>query len=247
MEPLTKKITIDRSSPVPLYFQFAQQLQNLIEAGELPPGTRLSNEIVMADEFGLSRPTMRQAMQHLVNKGLLARKRGVGTQVVTNRIRRQVEFTSLYEDLERDGRRPTTQVLSVETAPAEAAVATALGLEEGKPVVSIERLRLADDQPIALLHNYLPEGVIELDLEALAEGGLYQQMRRSGAALSTAEQTIGARRATAAEVRLLDEPRGATLLTMTRTAFDGSGKPVEYGSHVYRASRYSFEMTVAAH
>lgn len=247
MEPLTKKITIDRSSPVPLYFQFAQQLQNLIEAGELPPGTRLSNEIVMADEFGLSRPTMRQAMQHLVNKGLLARKRGVGTQVVTNRIRRQVEFTSLYEDLERDGRRPTTQVLSVETAPAEAAVATALGLEEGKPVVSIERLRLADGQPIALLHNYLPEGVIELDLEALAEGGLYQQMRRSGAALSTAEQTIGARRATAAEVRLLDEPRGATLLTMTRTAFDGSGKPVEYGSHVYRASRYSFEMTVAAH
>ncbi|MYY06992.1 GntR family transcriptional regulator [Streptomyces sp. ATexAB-D23] len=247
MEPLTKKITIDRSSPVPLYFQFAQQLQNLIEAGELPPGTRLSNEIVMADEFGLSRPTMRQAMQHLVNKGLLARKRGVGTQVVTNRIRRQVEFTSLYEDLERDGRRPTTQVLSVETAPAEAAVATALGLEEGKPVVSIERLRLADDQPIALLHNYLPQGVIELDLEALAEGGLYQQMRRSGAALSTAEQTIGARRATAAEVRLLDETRGATLLTMTRTAFDGSGKPVEYGSHVYRASRYSFEMTVAAH
>nr|WP_237526691.1 GntR family transcriptional regulator [Streptomyces sp. SID4913] len=230
-----------------MYFQFAQQLQNLIEAGELPPGTRLSNEIVMADEFGLSRPTMRQAMQHLVNKGLLARKRGVGTQVVTNRIRRQVEFTSLYEDLERDGRRPTTQVLSVETAPAEAAVATALGLEEGKPVVSIERLRLADDQPIALLHNYLPQGVIELDLEALAEGGLYQQMRRSGAALSTAEQTIGARRATAAEVRLLDETRGATLLTMTRTAFDGSGKPVEYGSHVYRASRYSFEMTVAAH
>ncbi|THA33399.1 GntR family transcriptional regulator [Streptomyces sp. A1277] len=247
MEPLTKKITIDRSSPVPLYFQFAQQLQNLIEAGELPPGTKLSNEIVMADEFGLSRPTMRQAMQHLVNKGLLARKRGVGTQVVTNRIRRQVEFTSLYEDLERDGRRPTTQVLTVETAPAEAAVATALGLEEGQPVVSIERLRLADDQPIALLHNYLPEGVIELDLEALAEGGLYQQMRRSGAALSTAEQTIGARRATAAEARLLDEARGATLLTMTRTAFDGSGKPVEYGSHVYRASRYSFEMTVAAH
>lgn len=247
MEPLTKKITIDRSSPVPLYFQFAQQLQNLIEAGELPPGTKLSNEIVMADEFGLSRPTMRQAMQHLVNKGLLARKRGVGTQVVTNRIRRQVEFTSLYEDLERDGRRPTTQVLTVETAPAEAAVATALGLEEGQPVVSIERLRLADDQPIALLHNYLPEGMIELDLEALAEGGLYQQMRRSGAALSTAEQTIGARRATAAEARLLDEARGATLLTMTRTAFDGSGKPVEYGSHVYRASRYSFEMTVAAH
>jgi len=247
VESLTKKIKIDRTSPVPLYFQFAQQLQSLIEAGDLPPGTRLSNEILMADEFGLSRPTMRQAMQHLVNKGLLARKRGVGTQVVTNRIRRQVEFTSLFEDLERDGRRPSTQVLSVEVVPAAAAVATALGLDEGRPVLSVDRLRFAEEQPIALLHNYLPEGVIELSADSLAEGGLYQLLRRSGVVLSTAEQTIGARRATAAEARLLDEARGATLLTMTRTAFDGSGKPVEYGSHVYRASRYAFEMTVAAH
>ena len=110
MESLAKQITIDRSSPVPLYFQFAQQLQNLIETGVLPPGTRLSNEVAMADQFGLSRPTMRQAMQHLVDKGLLARKRGVGTQVVANRIRRQLQFTSLYEDLERD---PVGQVESI--------------------------------------------------------------------------------------------------------------------------------------
>src|SRR4051794_38159008 len=95
VESFAKHITIDRSSPVPLYFQFAQQLQKLIETGALPPGTRLSNEVAMADEFGLSRPTMRHAMQHLVDKGLLSRKRGVGTQVLTNRIRRQVGFTSL--------------------------------------------------------------------------------------------------------------------------------------------------------
>ncbi|WP_037857773.1 GntR family transcriptional regulator [Streptomyces sp. NRRL S-340] len=247
MEPLAHRITIDRSSPVPLYFQFAQQLQDLIESGELPPGTRLNNEIAMADQFGLSRPTMRQAMQHLVNKGLLARKRGVGTQVVTNRIRRQLEFTSLHEDLERDGRRPRTQVLSVETVPAEGETAAGLRLAEGTPVLALERLRFADDQPIALLHNFLPEGLIELTLEELAEAGLYQLMRQSGVGLSSAEQTIGARRATVAEAGLLGEVRGATLLTMTRIAYDGSGRPVEYGRHVYRASRYSFEMTVSAH
>ncbi|MEV7794351.1 GntR family transcriptional regulator [Streptomyces sp. NPDC087512] len=247
MEPLAKKITIDRSSPVPLYFQFAQQLQDLIESGELPPGTRLDNEIAMADQFGLSRPTMRQAMQHLVNKGLLARKRGVGTQVVTHRVRRHVEFTSLFEDLERDGRRPRTQVLAVDTVPAEGESAAALRLEEGTPVVRVERLRFADDQPIALLHNLLPEGLVEPALEALTDGGLYQLLRRSGVTLSTAEQTIGARRATAAEATLLDETRGATLLTMKRTAYDAGGTPVEYGTHVYRASRYSFEMTVSAH
>lgn len=250
VESLANRITIDRSSPIPLYFQFARQLQELIETGVLPPGTRLSNEIALADQFGLSRPTMRQAMQHLVDKGLLARRRGVGTQVVTNRIRRQVEFTSLYEDLLREGRRPRTQVLSVGTVPAAAGVAAALRIEEGADVVAIERLRFADDQPIALMRNHLPAGLVEPAADALAgaltEAGLYQVLRRSGLGLSTAEQTIGARRATAAEARLLDESRGATLLTMSRTAYDPAGRPVELGAHVYRASRYSFEMTVAA-
>lgn len=246
VESFAKHITIDRSSPVPLYFQFAQQLQKLIEAGVLPPGTRLSNEVAMADEFGLSRPTMRHAMQHLVDKGLLSRKRGVGTQVLTNRIRRQVGFTSLYEDLERDRRRPRTEVLSIETTAAYGDIAAALQVDEGSEVVAIERLRFADDEPIALLHNHLPAGTIDLSEETLSEAGLYELVRRSGVDLSTAEQTIGARRAGAAEARLLDETRGATLLTMVRIAYDGSGTPVEYGSHVYRASRYSFEMTVAA-
>ncbi len=247
MESIAKLITIDRGSPVPLYFQFAQQLQELIETGVLPPGTRLSNEIAMADQFGLSRPTMRQAMQHLVDKGLLARKRGVGTQVVTNRIRRQVELTSLYEDLVRDKRHPRTDVLSIETLQAGAEVAAALRIDAGSDVVSVRRLRYADDQPIALMHNHLPAGLVELTEEALSQQGLYPLLRRSGTDLSTAAQTIGARRATAAEARLLTESRGATLLTMTRTAYDSAGRPVEYGSHLYRASRYSFEMTVAAH
>ncbi|MDX6354309.1 MAG: hypothetical protein QOF98_1212 [Streptomyces sp.] len=247
MESLAQQITIDRSSPVPLYFQFAQQLQTLIESGVLPPGTRLSNEITMADQFGLSRPTMRHAMQHLVDKGLLARQRGVGTRVVTNRIRRQLEFTSLYEDLERDQRRPSTEVLSIATTPADSEVAAALRVDVGAEVVAIQRLRLADGEPIALMHNHLAADLVELSREALCGAGLYQLLRRAGIALSTAEQTIGARKATAAEAKLLGETRGATLLTMVRTAHDKSGRPVEYGSHVYRASRYSFEMTVAAH
>ncbi|WSS23680.1 GntR family transcriptional regulator [Streptomyces sp. NBC_01190] len=246
MESLAQQITIDRGSPVPLYFQFAQQLQNLIETGVLPPGTRLSNEVAMADQFGLSRPTMRQAMQHLVDKGLLARKRGVGTQVVTNRIRRQLEFTSLYEDLARERRHPTTEVLSIVTAPADRGIAAALRVDEGAEVVAIERLRFADDEPIAIMRNHLPADLVELTRASLGGAGLYQLLRRAGISLSTAEQTIGARRATTAEAKLLDETRGATLLTMVRTAHDESGRPVEYGSHVYRASRYSFEMTVAA-
>lgn len=247
MESITRLITIDRSSPVPLYFQVAQQLQQLIESGTLAPGTRLENEIALADQFGLSRPTMRQAMQHLVDKGLLARKRGVGTQVVNNRVRRQIELTSLFEDLKRDGRRPRTELLSMQTAPASAKVAAALKLEPGADTVALRRLRYADDEPIAVMHNHLPADLLSLTEEELIEHGLYELLRRAGISLRTADQTIGARRATAAESRLLGESRGGTLLTMERTVVGDASRPVEFGSHLYRASRYSFEMTLTAH
>ena len=81
-------------------------------------------------------------------------------------------------------------------------------------------------------------------LEELADRGLYQYLRGQGVHLRVAHQRIGARLARAEEARLLDEPRGSALLTMQRTAFDDQGLPVEYGRHVYRASRYDFETTL---
>ena len=86
------RISVDRHSPVPLYFQVAAQLEQAIETGALQPGYRLTNEIAMADQLGLSRPTMRRAIQELVSKGLLVRKRGVGTQVVQGGVRREVRL-----------------------------------------------------------------------------------------------------------------------------------------------------------
>ncbi|MFD7512815.1 GntR family transcriptional regulator, partial [Streptomyces sp. NPDC059853] len=97
--------SIDRGSPVPLYFQLSQQLEAAIEHGELLPGTLLGNEIDLAGRLGLSRPTVRQAIQVLVDKGLLVRRRGVGTQVVHSRVRRPLELSSLYDDLESAGQR----------------------------------------------------------------------------------------------------------------------------------------------
>src|SRR5262245_26931573 len=121
-------IRIDRSSPVPLYFQVARRLEELIVSGEMAPGTRLENEITLADQLGLYRPTMRQAIQHLVDRGLLVRKRGVGTQVVPARVRRQVELTSLYDDLDRTHRQPRTDVLSFEIVRAPDEVAQVMHL-----------------------------------------------------------------------------------------------------------------------
>lgn len=252
MVPVASQIRIDRTSPVPLYFQVARRLEELIEAGELPPGTRLANEIALADDLGLSRPTMRQAISYLVDKGLLVRKRGVGTQVVHTRVRRFVELTSLYDDLHRSAQQPRTDVLSLRTERPSDTVATALGLTaDSSPdtaVVAIERLRYARDEPLAVLRNYVPAAVAAtatLSEVELSRGGLYELFRAAGIRLRAADQTIGARRATATEARLLQEPRGAPLLTMTRTTYDDAGTAVEYGTHVYRPSRYTFALTLA--
>lgn len=237
-------VTVDRTSPVPLYFQVAQELQRLIASGELPTGTRLDNEILLADQLGVSRPTMRRAIGYLVERGLLVRKRGVGTQVVQARVQRPLELTSLYDDLAADGRRPTTEVLDLETLPAEEDVAAGLSLALGAEVVRLRRLRLADGEPIAVLTNYLPAGLVPLDREDLETRGLYEILRAAGLHIRIAHQSVGARSADAAEARLLHERRGAALLTMTRTAYDDTGRAVEFGSHVYRASRYSFSLTL---
>jgi DNA-binding GntR family transcriptional regulator len=239
-------IRVDRSSPVPLYFQVARGLEELIATGHLPPGTRLENEVALADQLGLSRPTMRQAIQYLVDKGLLVRKRGVGTQVVHARVRRTVELTSLYEDLDRTHQQPRTDVLSIGQAAAPDEVAVALALPSGAQVLAVERLRYAQGAPLALMRNYLPAGLLRVTAEHLRERGLYQLMRAAGVNLRLAEQTIGARRATAAEAKALGEPRGAPLLTMARTAYDDGGRAVEFGQHAYRASLYSFELTLVA-
>jgi GntR family transcriptional regulator len=239
-------ISVDRASPVPLYFQVAQELERAVESGELPPGTRLENEIALADQIGLSRPTVRRAIEYLVDRGLLVRKRGIGTQVVHPKVRRPLELTSLYEDLAVHGKHPGTKVLSLRSVAAADVVAHALGIEEGAPVMALERLRCAQGEPLALMRNYVPEGLVPLSSEKLEQTGLYELMRAAGVRPHLASQTIGARAATAAEARRLDERRGAPLLTMRRTSYDALGRALELGDHVYRASLYSFELVLAS-
>lgn len=241
---LVAGLRLDRTSPVPLYYQVAQHLERGIESGKLPPGTRLDNEIQLAASLGLSRPTMRQAMLYLVDKGLIVRRRGVGTRVVQPKVRRSLELTSLYDDLQRAEQDPVTRVLSLDVVPADPVVAAALGVAEGAPALTLVRLRSAGQVPIAKLTNALPVGVLDVGADELERTGLYQLIRAAGIQLHSASQVIGARTATREEAELLEETYGTALLTMERTAYDDHGAPVEFGRHVYVASRYSFEMSL---
>ncbi|GAB7193025.1 GntR family transcriptional regulator IolR [Kineococcus sp. NUM-3379] len=237
-------VELDRSSPVPLYFQVARSIEASIRSGELPPGTRLDNEISLAETLGLSRPTMRRAIQQLVDKGLLVRKRGVGTQVVSGQVTRPVELTSLFDDLTRSGNAPRTDVLLHRLEPADDDVAAVLGLAPGTEVLHVRRLRFSCDEPLAVLDNHLPPEFRDISRADLQARGLYQLLRGRGVGMRVAKQRIGARNGTTEECHLLGERRGACLLTVERTTHDDSGRAVERGRHVYRASRYSFEVTL---
>jgi DNA-binding GntR family transcriptional regulator len=238
---------LDRHSPIPLYFQIAENLKQAIEDGTLKPGERLDNELDLAERLGVSRPTVRQAVQRLVEQGLVTRRRGLGTVVVAPRILRSVALTSLYDDLAASGRHPATTVLAAREISADDEIASVLMLPAGAPVLSVERLRLADGTPLAIMHNYLPAGLLKGRPEdGLEKTGLYELLRSQGVQLHAGEQVIGARRATAHEAKLLQAPRTATVLTMTRTTFDALGRPVEHGRHAYLADRYCFQMTLIA-
>ncbi len=235
---------LDRSSPVPLYFQLATQLQAAIDDGRLTSGDPIENEVALAHRLGVSRPTVRRAIQELVAKGLLVRQRGVGTQVASRMVHRRVELTSLHDDLDRDGRAPRTEVLDLKQHVQDSRAAAALALPPGTPLLLIERLRSAGDEPLAVMRNWLPPRFADLTREELEADGLYTLLRARGGRPHVARQEIGARTATPREARLLGTRRSAPVLTMSRRAFDSAGSALELGEHSYRSDSYAIEVMV---
>ncbi|MFQ6171047.1 GntR family transcriptional regulator [Oryzobacter sp. R7] len=240
-------VVIDRGSPVPLYHQLAEQLTAAVENGTLRPGDPFENELALADRLDLSRPTVRRAIAELVARGLLVRRRGVGTTVASQVIHRRDELTSLYDDMVRKGQQPRTEVLSFDSGVTDAAAAEALGLPPDTPLVSVERLRSVGKVPTALMHNWLPPQFADLTAADLEDGSLYGLLRARGVRPVIAHQSIGARRPVARERRLLGLGAGDPLLTMSRRAYAADGSAVEYGDHCYRYDQYTFDVTVHEH
>lgn len=237
------EIALERNSPIPLYHQLARSIEAAITDGRLAPGERLENELSLTNRLGLSRPTARQAIQELVRKGLLVRKRGVGTQVVPTPFSREERLTSLNDDLISSGRTPGTRLLGYEWVPNDEAPADLSS--EGATVLRIRRLRLADGHPLAILVNYLPAR-LEVSAEDLQARGLYDNLRRLGVNLRIAHQQVGARLLEPDEAALLEERVPAACLTASRVVYDDTGRVVESGRHVYRAPEYHIQASLVA-
>lgn len=235
---------IDKSGSVPLYHQVSNKIEAAILSGVLPVGSRLEREVTFANRLGLSRPTIRRAIQELVDVGLLIRRRGVGTQVVQGQVTRGVELTSLYDDLVQSGKHPATRVLDMREVRADAELARRLDVPLGTTLIFIKRLRHSDGIPVSIMQNWLNLSSIKLTERALAQYGLYQLLRNHDITLSVAKQRFGARTALAEETDLLEIKRGSALLTMDRLTFDKDGRAIEFGRHAYRPDLYSFETTL---
>lgn len=239
-------VSLNKRSPVPLYHQAAQALEEAVSEGRFRPASKLPNELDLARQLGISRPTMRAAIQELVEKGLVVRRRGVGTMIARAPVTRPIALTSLYDDLKKSGKVPKTEVLSFDTVQCSPEVEAFLQIDPDTPALTFDRLRLADSTPVALLHNVIQPDLLEIKSEDLARNGLYELFRKNGITPHSATQRVGASKANAEEAKLLEIKQGDPLLTTIRFTYDVNGRPIEYGCHRYPAESYTFETVLIA-
>lgn len=233
---------LDKTGVIPIYSQIKELVREKIEDGVWPPGTLIPSEREFCEQFSISRMTVRQALGELVSEGLVTREKGKGTFVAQPRLRQRLtRVTGFTEDMQARGKQPGAQVLRVEPVAAKPAAARALGILPQDEVLLVERLRLADGEPLALEASYLHFDDMTRLLGEPLSGSLYRLLgERFDITPRRAEQEIEASRATMREEELLHLERGAPVLRNRRTTYDAHGHAFEYAESVYRGDRYTF-------
>jgi GntR family transcriptional regulator len=233
---------IDRSSKLPLYHQLYQILRDDIVRGEWQPGDMIPPESELIERYQLSRTTVRQVLDMLANEGLIYRQQGRGTFVAHPTVEQAlVRIVSFTEDMRQRGVRPGTEVLSSGLIPAPQDIAEKLEIEPGEELARLERLRLADGEPMSieeshLVHRYCP-GVLEGDY---ATNPLREALERDyGIRWTHAKQTIRAISASRNLARLLSVPPHSALLYIERVSYSQPNIPVEFLRIYYRGDQYA--------
>jgi GntR family transcriptional regulator len=233
---------LNKQSAAPLYLQLKQVLESQMVDGILAPHHRIGSERELSERYGLSRMTVRRALAELVQEGRLYTSVGKGTFVAEPKISQSLQaLTSFSEDMRARGMTPTARLLRREIIPAPDVVAQHLRVEEGSDVACLERLRLADGEPMALETAYLlfegMEQLLTLDLG----GSLYALLREQFDLIPAhAVQELEARIARPRERVLLKLNEGAPVLAQQRTTSNAERRPFEYVQSIYRGDRYRF-------
>ena len=235
---------LDESSPVPLYYQLRELIAGTIEEGEYGPEYKLPSEQTLAETFGLSRMTVRQATSALVNDGVLVRKRGLGTYISPPKVEQGLRLAGFTEDMERRGMVPSTRILAIQHIQATENTARALDISKGDTVIVLERLRFADGEPMAYERCHLSvQRFPDLEEQIVRQQSLYTVLTRKYAVEPVkARQILEATVATGREAELLKVSKGAPLLLLERSTLDKTGTAIEFVKSLYRADRYVFHV-----
>ena len=233
-----------RDKAIPLYYQLETILRNKITSGDYSPDTPLPSEDALAEEYEVSRITVRQALSSLEQDGLVIRQRGKGTFVSENtHILELPRFTGSIEDLILMGKRTKTKVIESSWIDPPDIIRQRLKVKEAK-VLRIEKIRHIEGDPFSHVFNYLPPELGHKLPMALVKSKPMLMILEDelGVRANEAEQSVEATIADVADASLLDIRVGDPLLKAERTVYDVKGNPVEYVTVVYRADKYAFTM-----
>lgn len=223
------------------YREIERYFRSLSEAGS--PGDLLPSEADVCKRFGVSRMTVRQALQELTNSGAIERRRGHGTFIASRPVhRRPGVFLSFTEEMMRRGLKPTSRLLSAAVESPRPSERKDLGLGPKARVVRVVRVRLADGTPVALEDAALLPEFADIVAIDLADGSLHGALAAQGVVATRAVGTITARLAGASEIELLDLPQHAALLVELRILFDQQGRAFERTETRYVADRYVIDV-----
>jgi GntR family transcriptional regulator len=236
---------LDRQSSVPIFGQVRTLLEEAIARGELTANRRIPSERELSIRLGVSRMTVRQALLAMIADGIIYTRSGKGTYVAERKIEQPLQqLTSFSQDIVARGMRPSSRVLEAELLPAPLELAHALDIRPGAELVRIRRLRLADDEPVALETSHVPHAIAPgLLAHDLANRSLYELLRtKYGVEFASAKQTIEASEATAEERELLLLPRRIPVLRLHRFTSGVDGRVLEFVRAVYRGDRYQLHV-----
>src|SRR5512143_2385154 len=234
-----------RSGGVPVYVQIRESLRSDIIQGALKRGEQLPSENELAARYNVSRMTIRQSIEDLVDEGLLYRRHGVGTFVAFPHLQRDhTRLTSFFDKAEQEGVRVQAKLLKLEVIPAKPRVAEALDIPAGSHVIRVKTLRYANGVPITVHDAHVPHQLFpNLVHENLEIQHLWTLFEKSGYRVKRAVQRLEAREASKDVANLMKIKEGAPVLFKERTVYADDGTPVEFTYCYNRGDVYS--LTVA--
>ena len=238
------KEKIDRTTPIPLYYQLKLIIKNDIDSGVLHNGGAIPTEAELSTALGVSRPTIRQCMADLVHDGYLHRMKGKGSFVSSPKI--EVNFISKHESvhtiIQNYGYTPSTRVLAFEKIDGIAAINDKLQIAEDEKLFYLSRLSMADGEPMLFSESYTQasrfDGLLAFNF---AERSLYATLKDIyRTPVIVIKREITATNATASEAEMLQIPKSKAICLVYNLAFDETNKPVEYSVSKYRSDMIKF-------